>query len=247
LRVLGIDTSSFTGGVALVTDDEVVAEHSAVVSRANSESLMCVCEKLLADAGWDISRLDGIAVAIGPGSFTGVRIGVTMAKALGYALDLPIGPVITLDAIAANVAFSEMLVCPLICARRDLVYTAIYRVSGPYPERLSSYEAKGIYEVLRGLGPGDAGGLSHEDNRGILFVGDGARAHRQFIRAEMGTKAAIGPPWCIGPRPSVVAAMGMRAISCGGAMSAEGLVPFYLGRSSAEMAKDQLAPDGRPA
>lgn len=233
--------------MALVTDDEVIAEHSAVVSRANSEGLMCVCERLLSDAGWDISGLDGIAVAIGPGSFTGVRIGVTMAKALAYALDLPIGPVITLDAIAANVAFSEMLVCPLICARRDLVYTAVYRVSGPYPERLSDYEAKGIDEVLHGLGPDEAEGLLSADNREILFVGDGARAHRRIIMAKMGAWASIGPAWCIGPRPSVVAAMGVRAISSGEAKSAESLVPFYLGRSGAERAKDQLAPDGRPA
>lgn len=222
----------------------MIAEHSAVVSRANSESLMCVCEKLLADAGWDASDLDGVAVAIGPGSFTGVRIGVTTAKALGYALDVPIGPVVTLDAIAANVSFSEMLVCPLVCARRDLVYTAVYRAHGAYPERLTDYEVKEVHEVLRGL---DGAGSVREDDGGILFVGDGARVHRLAIMTGLGGRAVIGSAWYIGPRPAVVAAMGMRAIASGGARDAGSLVPFYLGRSSAETAGGRFAPNGRRA
>ncbi|NLG78859.1 MAG: tRNA (adenosine(37)-N6)-threonylcarbamoyltransferase complex dimerization subunit type 1 TsaB [Firmicutes bacterium] len=242
MRVLGIDTSTFTGGVALVSGDEVVAEYSAIVTRANSESVAATCERLLAEAGWAVSDLDGVAVAIGPGSFTGVRIGVTMAKVLAYALDIPVGAVVTLDAIAANLPFSEALVCPLISARRDLVYTATYRVRGLYPERVSDYEVKGIREVVERLRAAVADGTAVGDAAGpggngakVLFVGDGARAHKQVILENAGDRLAIGPEWCIGPRPAVVAAMGRLAIRSGQARNAYEVEPFYLGRSSAEM------------
>ncbi len=223
-----------------MTGDEVVAEYGAIVSRANSEGLMSACEHLLWEAGWDIADLDAVAVAIGPGSYTGVRIGVTMAKALGYALGIPIGAVNTLDAIAANVPFSDRLVRPLICARRDLVYTALYRARGLCPERVTDYEAKSIRDVL-----GDSAGHD-SDGPGrarIVFLGDGAVAHRHAITASMGERAAIGPAWCLGPRSAVVALMGMGRIASGEAEDAETLVPFYLGRSSAKMSEDRPRSD----
>ncbi|MGE5592119.1 MAG: tRNA (adenosine(37)-N6)-threonylcarbamoyltransferase complex dimerization subunit type 1 TsaB [Betaproteobacteria bacterium] len=240
MRVLGIDTSTSTGGVALVSDDEVVAEYGALVTRTNSEGVAAVCGRLLAEAGWTVSQLDAVAVAIGPGSFTGVRIGVTMAKVLAYALDLPIGAVVTLDAIAANLPFSEALVCPLISARRDIVYTATYRVRGAYPERLSDYEAKGVREVVESLRAAvapdaDAGPVGRSAK--VLFVGDGAKAHKQVILENAGDTFALGPEWCVGPRPAVIAAMGKLAVSSGRARNAFEVEPFYLGRSSAETAR----------
>ncbi len=203
------------------------------MSRSNSEGLMAVCEGLLLAAGWGFDELDGIAVAVGPGSFTGVRIGVATAKALAYALDLPVGPVVTLDAMAANVGFCEMRVCPLVRARRDLVYTATYHVRGSAPQRLTEYEVSPIDEVLRRLGETEAG-----DGRapGIVFVGDGALAHRGAIADCLAGRALIGPPWTLGARPAVVAALGLRAIDSGEGTDAAGLVPFYLGRSAAEAA-----------
>ncbi|MDI7246131.1 MAG: tRNA (adenosine(37)-N6)-threonylcarbamoyltransferase complex dimerization subunit type 1 TsaB [Bacillota bacterium] len=263
MRVLGIDTSTFTGGVALVSGDEVVAEYSAIVTRTSSESIAAVCERLLAEAGWAVSDLDGVAVAIGPGSFTGVRIGVTMAKVLGYALDLPIGPVVTLDAIAANLPFSRALVCPLISARRNLVYTATYRVGGQYPERMTDYEVRDVCELAARLrvhtdvdvdadldaqsgldAYSDSHTHAHAGGAEVLFVGDGAMAHRQVILENARGRAAIGPEWCIGPRPAVVAAMGKLEIEAGRAANVYELEPFYLGRSSAEMVRGEATSGG---
>ncbi|MGE5573787.1 MAG: tRNA (adenosine(37)-N6)-threonylcarbamoyltransferase complex dimerization subunit type 1 TsaB [Bacillota bacterium] len=265
MRVLGIDTSTFTGGVALVSGDEVVAEYSAIVTRTSSESIAAACERLLAEAGWTVSDLDGVAVAVGPGSFTGVRIGVTMAKALGYALDLPIGPVVTLDAIAANLPFSRALVCPLVSARRNLVYTATYRVGGQYPERMTDYEVRDVCELAARLrvhtdvdvgvdadlhaqsGPDGYSGSNPDAHAGgaeVLFVGDGAMAHRQVILENARGRAAIGPEWCIGPRPAVVAAMGKLEIEAGRAADVYGLEPFYLGRSSAETVRGEATSGG---
>jgi tRNA threonylcarbamoyladenosine biosynthesis protein TsaB len=261
LRVLGIDTSTFTGGVALVSDDEVVAEYSAIVTRRNSESVAAACERLLAEAGWSVCDLDAVAVAVGPGSFTGVRIGVATAKALAYVLDVPIGAVVTLDAIAANLPFSDALICPLISARRDIVYSAVYRVRGLYPERVSDYEVGSVREVVRrvldraGAGVCDgvhalgAAGVALGDGRGVrkervVFVGDGARAHRRLILESAGEGLATGPEWCVAPRPAVVAALGRIAVGSGQSRNAFEVEPFYLGKSSAETAHGGTASCG---
>lgn len=248
MRVLGIDTSTCTGGVALVSGDEVVAEYSAIVTRANSESVAATCERLLAEAGWSVSDLDAVAVAIGPGSFTGVRIGVATAKVLAYVLDIPIGTVVTLDAIAANIPFSDALVCPLISARRDLVYSAVYRARGLYPERVSDYEVNSVREVIRRLragvcegaaAPGGTAAVASAAGRDgagarVVLVGDGAKVHKQVILENAGDGLATGPEWCIAPRPAVVAAMGRVAVCSGQARNACEVEPFYLGKSSAE-------------
>ena len=239
MRVVGIDTSTFTGGVALVDDGQIIAEYSAHVTRRNSESLMGVLDDMLQDLDWTSRDLHGIAVAVGPGSFTGTRIGVTMAKVLGYSLDIPIGPVVTLDAIAENIAYGRSLVCPVICARRDLVYTATYKVDNPGPQRLTEYVVRTIGEVIDDI-KGDIEGqgcFNSKEYDKVLFLGDGAIKHRAVIEEKLPRHAVIGPPWYIGPRPGVVAIMGERQIAEGNLADARNLVPFYMGKSGAEKAQ----------
>jgi tRNA threonylcarbamoyladenosine biosynthesis protein TsaB len=243
LRVIGIDTSTFTGGIALLDNGQVVAEYSAYVTRRNSESLMGVLDDLLHDLDWKARDLEGVAVAVGPGSFTGTRIGVTMAKVLGYSLDIPIGRVVTLDAIAANVVFAKSLVCPVICARRDLVYNAAYRVDGPRPEKVTEYNVGQIGEVVDAIKGRDD--LNNQDYDKVMFLGDGAVRHRQVIEEKLGDLAVIGPPWYLGPRPGVVAVMGQRQIVAGNVIDARDLVPFYMGKSSAEKAQTECRPEER--
>ncbi len=237
MRVVGIDTSTFTGGVALISGGRIESEYCAHVTRKNSESLMGVLDNMLRDLRWDAKDLQGVAVAIGPGSFTGTRIGVTMAKVLSYCLDIPIGQVVTLDAIAANVAHTNSLVCPVICARRDLVYTAVYRVDRPEPEKVTDYDVRRIGEVIDSIK--DHGYLENQEYDKILFLGDGAIKHKEIIEERLGRHAVIGPPWYLGPRPGVVAVMGQGKIAAGNVVDARDLVPFYMGKSSAEKVQAQ--------
>ncbi|NLB74327.1 MAG: tRNA (adenosine(37)-N6)-threonylcarbamoyltransferase complex dimerization subunit type 1 TsaB [Firmicutes bacterium] len=243
MRVVGIDTSTFTGGIALLNDGQVVAEYSAYVTRRNSESLMGVLDNMLRELDWSVQGLQGVAVAIGPGSFTGTRIGVTMAKVLGYSLGIPIGQVVTLDAIAANVIFTRSLVCPVICARRDLVYNAAYRINGPDLEKVTDYNVGKIGEVIDAIKGRDD--LDNKEYDKVIFLGDGALRHRQVIEGKLGNLAVIGPPWYLGPRPGVVAVMGQRQIAAGNAVDAHDLVPFYMGKSSAEKAQTECRPKER--
>ena len=243
MRVVGIDTSTFTGGIALLNDGQVVAEYSAYVTRRNSESLMGVLDNMLRELDWSVQGLQGVAVAIGPGSFTGTRIGVTMAKVLGYSLGIPIGQVVTLDAIAANVIFTRSLVCPVICARRDLVYNAAYRINGPDLEKVTDYNVGKIGEVIDAIKGRDD--LDNKEYDKVIFLGDGALRHRQVIEGKLGNLAVIGPPWYLGPRPGVVAVMGQRLIAAGNAVESHDLVPFYMGKSSAEKAQTECRPKER--
>ncbi len=243
MRVVGIDTSTFTGGIALLNNGQVVAEYSAYVTRRNSESLMGVLDNMLRELDWSAQGLQGVAVAIGPGSFTGTRIGVTMAKVLGYSLGIPIGQVVTLDAIAANVIFTRSLVCPVICARRDLVYNAAYRINGPDLEKVTDYNVGKIGEVIDAIKGRDD--LDNKEYDKVIFLGDGALRHRQVIEGKLGNLAVIGPPWYLGPRPGVVAVMGQRQIAAGNVVDARDLVPFYMGKSSAEKAQTECRPKER--
>jgi tRNA threonylcarbamoyladenosine biosynthesis protein TsaB len=232
LRVVGIDTSTFTGGIALIDNGQIVSEFNAYVTRRNSEGLMGVLDRMLKDLDWNTKDLEGIAVSVGPGSFTGTRIGVTMAKVLGYSLNIPISAVITLDAVAANVPFMKIPVCPLICARRNIVYNAVYNIDGSDIQRAAEYSVGKIDEVINNIK--EKGYIYNSEDCKIMFLGDGAVRHKQFIQENLMEQAVIGPPWYLGPKPSVVAIMGQSKINAGDITDPRDLVPFYMGKSSAE-------------
>ena len=118
MRVLAVETSTLAGGVALLEGGRLVAEYVLDVSVTHSERLMAAVERALRDARWAAEDLQGLAVAIGPGSFTGLRIGVSTVKGLALALEIPVAPVPTLDGLARRVPFAALPVCPVLDARK---------------------------------------------------------------------------------------------------------------------------------
>src|SRR6266851_56323 len=125
MRVLAVDTSTMAGGVALLEDERVVGESLLDVRTTHSERLMLAVDRALADARWTAESLDGLAVAIGPGSFTGLRIGLAAVKGLALALDRPIAAIPTLDAMASGLPWAARPVCPVIVARKGEVYACL--------------------------------------------------------------------------------------------------------------------------
>src|SRR5687767_12859446 len=130
MRVLAVETSTLAGGVAVLDGDRVVGEYLLDVRVTHSERLMVAIDRVLGDAGLAIGDLAGVAIAIGPGSFTGLRIGIGTVKGLVFARAIPVAAVPTLDAMAAGIPFAELPVIPVLTARRDEVYTARYRWDG---------------------------------------------------------------------------------------------------------------------
>ena len=222
MRVLAVDTSTMAGGVALLEGERVIGESLLDVRTTHSERLMMAVDRSLADAGWGPSSLDGLAVAIGPGSFTGLRIGVAAVKGLALALDRPIAGVPTLDAMAAGLPWASQPVCAILDARRDEVYAALYRWDGVSMRREWDYVA---------LSPA---ALAARLSEPVIGVGDGA--------------ARVSSPWLSlarpirrGPAAAQVGWLASERLRRGDVVGAAEIVPLYLRPSEAELKRRAVA------
>lgn len=222
MRVLAVEASSLAGGVALLDEERLVAEYLLDVSVTHSERLMAAVDRVLADARWTPRTLGGLAVAIGPGSFTGLRIAVSTVKGLALALGLPIAAVPTLDAMAAALPWASLPVCPVLDARKGEVYASLYRWDGQAMRRDWDYLA---------LPPTALAARLAEPT---LLVGDGAPS------IESPQARALPSPRRL-PSPACVGALGLARLRRGQTVAAAALVPLYLRPSEAELKRRVLA------
>jgi tRNA threonylcarbamoyladenosine biosynthesis protein TsaB len=222
MRVLALDTSALAGGVALVEDGRTVAEYLLDIRLTHSERLMPAVDRVLRDSGWDPEDLHGIAVAAGPGSFTGLRIGASAAKGLALALAIPIAAVPTLDAMAEGLPFADLPVCPVLLARRDEVYASLYRWDGVAMRREWDYEAlapRALAERLR---------------EPVIVMGDAALSIAS-------PHARVAPPWRRMSSAAIVGHLGARQLRAGQGMEATELKPLYLRPAGAESKRRVVA------
>ncbi|MBM2839071.1 MAG: Peptidase glycoprotease, partial [Deltaproteobacteria bacterium] len=168
MPVIAIETATMVGSIAIVDAARVISEVTLNARATHSERLMATIDRLLSDSGLSIDDMDGIAVSIGPGSFTGLRIGLSAAKGLSYALGKPILGIPTLDALALNMTFSNYLICPIQDARKGEVYTALYRPGAKSPEKMTDDIA---------LNPDVLAGMINEKT---IFLGDGVNRYREL-------------------------------------------------------------------
>ena len=222
MRVLALETSTLAGGVALVDGEATVAEYTLNVRLTHSERLLSAVDRVLTDAGWTPGDLGGIAVAVGPGSFTGLRIGLSTAKGLAFASSLPIAPVPTLDAMASTLPFAALPVCPVVDARRDEVYACRYRWDGAAMVQEWEYLALTPAELAARL------------DEPVILLGEPA--------------AAIPSPWIRRvpparrlPSAAAVGHLGTRILARGDAVGPAELVPLYLRAPAAEIRRRVVA------
>ena len=216
MRVLAVETSTLSGGAALLDGERIVGEYTLDVRMTHSERVMAAIDQLLTDAGWTARDLEGLAVSVGPGSFTGLRVGVSTVKGLALALSIPVAAVPTLDAMAAMLPFASLPVCPVLDARKREVYASRYRWDGLTMRREWEYLA---------IAPDD---LARRLDEPVIVVGDGADAiSSPFARR-------VQPPRR-GPAPAVVGALGHARIAIGDTVAAADLLPIYLRPSEAEL------------
>lgn len=248
MRVLALDTSSETGGVALVEDGRLVAEYVLNLQRTtHSERLLPTVERVLQDAGLGSGqRPDGIAVAVGPGSFTGLRIGVMTAKAFSYAWRVPVVGVGTLEALAYQLSGAAPWACPLLNARNGNVFTALYDVRGAEPVEVAApalRPAARWFGWLAGGGVGEeagTGGVWPSDteadrrNGTVMFGGDGVPDFWDEIVRMVGDRARRPAPGLELLRTSAVAMLGAARLARGQADDPMSLTPAYLRESEAE-------------
>lgn len=225
MRVLGIETSSRTSSLAILDGSSgLLGELRIHLNLTQSETLMTNLDFLLKNAGVTLESVDALAVSIGPGSFTGLRVGLSAAKGLAFHRRIPVVPVSTLEAMAHMLIMSEIQICPLISSRRDEIYAAIYRAKdGTLERRLE--EAP--------LHPDD---LPPRIKEPTIFTGDASIGREAFLRESLGKKALFAPPMLRLPSAVSVADLGMALLNSGSAIpSVETLAPRYLKASEAEI------------
>lgn len=229
MKILALESSATAASVALCEDETLVAQAFQNTGLTHSQTLLPMTEGLLADCGLKAADLDLIAVAAGPGSFTGLRIGVATAKGLAWAAQLPCAGCSTLEAMAWNLAGFSGQICAAMDARRHQVYNARFRVDGERPHRLTEDRAialAGLMEELRGT------------ETPQLVVGDGAQLCYDALVAA-GIPAKLAPPNLRLQSAWGVARAALDLAKKGQTVPPEQLVPVYHRLSQAE--RERLA------
>lgn len=200
-RVLAIDTSSYVLGVAIVEEDRVIGELVTNLNKNHSVRAMPAVDSLMKDCEIKPETLDRIVVGRGPGSFTGVRIGVTLAKTLAWSLNVPLVGVSSLELLAANGRYFKGVISPIMDARRGQVYTGLYT----WNETGVKMEVEDVNIALK-----DWLGMLKEKNEDVLFIGNDVHLHKETIIEYLGEMAHFAETSENNPRPSELALIGMQ-------------------------------------
>ncbi|MDI3257734.1 MAG: tRNA (adenosine(37)-N6)-threonylcarbamoyltransferase complex dimerization subunit type 1 TsaB [Kyrpidia sp.] len=222
---LAIDTATASLSIAVGESGKVLAEAELQLGRHHSVHLLPWLEQVLASCGKTVSDLEMVAVGVGPGSYTGVRVGVTVAKTLGWTLGIPVAPVSTLAGLAGRGRFFQGVVVPMVDARRERVYAALFT------------GGTGARETPDRVWPlADLATWAAADGRAVLALGDGAARYEPLLRERLGDRLTVAPPDRFGVRAAdllnVLDAGGETGVLSGNAV--HGIVPQYLQMAEAE-------------
>lgn len=224
MRMLAVDTSTASGSVALLDGEALTAEWTLLSARTHNRRLLDGVDRILAEAGWTLEDVDAFAVTTGPGSFTGIRIGLSTMKAVAWAQGKPLVGVGTLEALAAPLAWTPHAVCPVIDARKNEVYAALYRPDG-----------KGGLQEERPpavLAPGKIAGWIAEK---AFLCGDGWLLYREALIRTLGDGAMDPGPGFHEIRAAVVGRCAMKKMETGVETDPMRIMPLYVRPSEAEL------------
>lgn len=237
MRVLAIDSSGLTATVAVVEDTETIAEYTVNYKKTHSQTLLPMIDEMARMVDLDLSTIDAIAVAGGPGSFTGLRIGSATAKGLGLALDKHLVNVPTVDALAYSVYGCTDLICPIMDARRQQVYTGVYTFSYSAGKKEGENLVEPVFQVLKMQMAVSVEGLIRRLNnygRPVVFLGDGVPVYREMLAEGLKVPYSFAPSYMNRQRAAVVGALGIRYFKKGRFETAMEHKPEYLRVSQAE-------------
>ena len=232
MKILGIDSSGMVASVAIVQDDVLIAEYTMNHKKTHSETLLPMIDEIIRTSETKLEELDAIAIAAGPGSFTGLRIGAATAKGLALSIGKPIIPVNTCEGLAYNMWGTEGLVCPVIDARRSQVYTGLYQVLGGI-EVVMDQCPMDIHELIEHVN------LLGETYRQITFLGDAVPVYEDIIWKETGISCKIAPASMNRQRAASVAALGELLYKEKKMIDADDFAPEYMRKSQAERVRSE--------
>lgn len=225
MKILAIDSSGMVASAAVVEDDNLLGEYTINYKKTHSQTLLPMIDEVVRMLELDLGDIDAIAAAGGPGSFTGLRIGAATAKGLGFALGKPLISIPTVDGLAYNLAGCPTLVCPLMDARRNQVYTGLYEFTGFQMHVVLEQCAVGIDEIVARI---NAAG------RAVTFLGDGVLVHTPYIKEHCSVPYAFAPAHLNKQRAASSAVLAMEYYRAGRIQAAADFRPRYLRLSQAE-------------
>ena len=237
MKLLALDSSGLVASVAVMEDDTMVAEYTMNYKKTHSQTLVPMLDQMSKMIELDLNTIDAIAIASGPGSFTGLRIGSTTAKGLGLALNKPIIPVPTVDALAYNLYGNTGVICPIMDARRNQVYTGIYQFvsdgcEGFVMKTLQTQTAVLIQDIVSRL---------NALGQPVIFIGDGVPVFKEQLKEFMKVPYSFAPAHLSRQRAAAVGALGMIYYKEGKFESAALHEPEYLRMSQAERERAENA------
>ena len=242
MRVLAIDSSGLTATVAVVEETQTVAEYTINYKKTHSQTLLPMIDEVVKMTELDLGTINAIAVAGGPGSFTGLRIGSATAKGLGLALNKPLIHVPTVDGLAYNVFGCEDIICPIMDARRNQVYTGIYTFSKKAGEKEGRNLVEPVFQVIKMQMAVSIEELAERLNRyrrPVVFLGDGVPVYENVLAEKLTVPYSFAPAYMNRQRAAVVGTLAIQYYRSGKFETAEEHRPDYLRVSQAERERAQ--------
>ena len=233
MRVLALDSSGLVATMAIVEEEQTIAEYTVNYKKTHSQTLLPMLDEVVKMTEFDLQTIDAIAVAGGPGSFTGLRIGSATAKGLGLALKKPLIHVPTVDGMAYNLYGCKGLICPLMDARRSQVYTGIYRNEKTF-EIVEPQMAIAVQELIEKL---------NQYGQPVTFLGDGVPVYQELLEKGLTVEYHFAPAHMNRQRAAAVGALGLKYLSEGKTELARNHQPDYLRLSQAE--RERAEKDGK--
>lgn len=225
MKILAIDSSGLVASVAVAEDDNMLAEYTVNYKKTHSQTLLPMLDEIAKMIELDLNTIDAVAVAAGPGSFTGLRIGSATAKGLGLALEKPLVEIPTLEGLACNLYGTDHLICPMMDARRNQVYTGIYRFEAGGLRVLEEQTAVSLEELMEKI---------NEMGQEVIFLGDGVPVYREKIEEKVRVPYHFAPAHMNKQRAGAVAVRALAYFREGKTVSAKEHQPNYLRLSQAE-------------
>ncbi len=240
MKVIALDSSGLVASAAIAEDDILIAEYNVQYKKTHSQTLLPMLDAIRQMTELDLATVDAIALAAGPGSFTGLRIGSATAKGLGFALEKPLVEIPTADGLAYNLYGSADIVCPLMDARRNQVYTGIYqfvrsRDDMPFQYKMDVLKPQDVVAIE------DIAGLLNEMGREVIFLGDGVPVFADRLAELMKIPYGFAPAHMNRQRAAALASLALVYLAKGKTVPAEAHVPVYLRLSQAEREKSAPA------
>ncbi|MDQ2086215.1 tRNA (adenosine(37)-N6)-threonylcarbamoyltransferase complex dimerization subunit type 1 TsaB [Herbivorax sp. ANBcel31] len=225
MKILAVDTSTLVAAVSVMEDERLLGEYIVNHKKTHSQRLMPMIKGLLDELELKPTDIDIFAASTGPGSFTGLRIGVTTIKTMAYAVSKSLVGVPTLDSLAYNILMRSFIICPIMDARNNQVYTALYEWNDDRQERISDYLALPVDELAD---------IIEKKDKKVVFVGDGVDIHKDFFKKRLKDNCEFALGNMRLQRASAVAGIAYLKAKEGNIESSFEMVPFYLRKSQAE-------------